>query len=78
VTDDRRAAAERAAAAMAVPLDVALDSPYALLGTPAEIATQLREDHDRFGITRWTVFADRPEVQPAEALSPVLELLGPA
>jgi probable F420-dependent oxidoreductase len=78
VTDNRRAAAERAAAAMSVPLDVALDSPYALIGAPAEIATQLREDHDRFGITRWTVFADRPEAQPAEALVPVMELLGPA
>ncbi len=75
VTSDRRPAAERAARALEVSADVALDSPYALLGTPDEIATQVREHHDRFGITRWTVFADRPDLQPAEALAPVRELL---
>jgi probable F420-dependent oxidoreductase len=75
VTGDRRAAAERAAPQLEVSPEVALDSPYVLLGTPEEIAAQLREHHDRFGITRWTVFGDRPDLPPAEALVPVLERL---
>ena len=78
LTDDRRAAAERAAPALEVSADVALDSPYVLLGTPDEIAAQLREHHARFGITRWTVFGDRPGLQPAETLVPVLEILAAA
>ena len=49
---------------------------YVLLGTAAEIAAQLREHHERFGITRWVVFGDRPGLAPAEELVPVLELLG--
>ena len=76
LTNDRRAAAERAARPLEVSAEVALDSPYVLLGTANEIATQLREHHARFGITRWTVFGDRPDLQPAETLVPVLELLG--
>lgn len=75
VTDDRRAAAERAAPELEVSAEVALDSPYVLLGTAQEIANQLHEQHARFGITRWTVFGDRPDLQPAETLVPVLELL---
>jgi probable F420-dependent oxidoreductase len=76
VTDDRLSAAKRAAPALEVPVDVVLDSPYVLLGTAAEIAKQIREHHARFGLTRWTVFADRPDLQRAEELVPVLELLG--
>lgn len=75
VTGDRRAAAERAARALEVSVDVALDSPYVLLGTADEIATQLREHHHALGITRWTVFADRRDIQSAETLVPVLDLL---
>jgi probable F420-dependent oxidoreductase len=75
VTHDRRGAAERAAPSLEVPVDVALDSPYVLLGTPDEIAAQLRDHHRRFGITRWTVFGDRPDLAPAETLVPLLELL---
>ena len=40
-----------------------------------EIAAQLQRDHRRFGLTRWTVFADRPDLQPAEVLAPVIALL---
>lgn len=75
VTDARRAAARRAGASLEVSEDVALDSPYALLGTPTEIAASLHEWRERLGITRFTVFADRPELQPADAMEPVLELL---
>jgi probable F420-dependent oxidoreductase len=72
LTSDREAAAARAAPALEVPPDVVLESPYVLIGTAEEIAAQLREHCERFGLTRWTVFADRPDLQPAEALEPVL------
>ena len=75
VTDERNAAAARAAAALELPVEVVLDSPYALLGTADEIAATLREHRERLGITRWVVFADRPDLAPAEALVPVLERL---
>jgi probable F420-dependent oxidoreductase len=75
VTDDRRAAAERAAAALELPLESVLDSPYVLLGTADEIADRLREHHERFGIARWVIFSDRPDLAPAESLVPVLERL---
>jgi probable F420-dependent oxidoreductase len=76
VTANRHAAAERAAAGVDAPLEIVLDSPYVLVGTAEEIAEQLHRDNERFGITRWTIFADRPDLQAAEALLPVLELLG--
>ncbi len=75
VTTERVVAAQHAAKALNVPPEIVLDSPYVLIGTPDEIATQLRSHHDRFGITRWTIFADRPDLQPAEALTPVIRLL---
>jgi probable F420-dependent oxidoreductase len=75
VTTDREAAARGAAKALGVSAEVALDSPYVLIGTPEEIATQLRSHHDRFGITRWTIFADRRDLHPADALIPVIQLL---
>lgn len=75
VTADRRSAAERAASAVELQLEAVLDSPYFLLGTADEIAARLRDHHERFGISRWTVFADRPDLARAEALVPVLERL---
>lgn len=75
VTGDREAAAGRAAAALELPVEIVLDSPYVLLGTADEIAAQLHEQHRRFGLTRWVIFADRPDLAPAESLVPVLELL---
>ena len=76
LTGDRRAAAQRAAPLIEAPVEDVLDSPYVLLGTAAEIAAQLREQHARLGITRWVVFGVRPDLAPAEELVPVLELLG--
>jgi alkanesulfonate monooxygenase SsuD/methylene tetrahydromethanopterin reductase-like flavin-dependent oxidoreductase (luciferase family) len=58
--------------------DIVLSSPYVLIGTPDEIAAQLREQHERYGITRWTIFADRPDLEPAESLVPVLRRLAGA
>lgn len=75
VTDDRATAAEEAARVMGVSPAIVLDSPYVLIGTPEEIATQVDRDHAELGVERWTIFADRPGHQPAEALAPVLELL---
>jgi probable F420-dependent oxidoreductase len=75
VTDDREGAAHKAAEALGVPPGVVLDSPYVLIGTASEIAAQLLEHHGRFGITRWTIFADRPDLQPGEQFAPVLREL---
>jgi probable F420-dependent oxidoreductase len=75
VTGDREAAAERAAAALELPLEIVLDSPYVLLGTADEIAARLHDHSERFGVTRSVIFADRPDLAPAESLEPVLERL---
>lgn len=75
LTEDRRGAAECAAEALGVAADVILSSPYVLIGTAAEIADQLRTQYERFGITRSTVFADHPKLQPADALVPVVRML---
>ena len=60
VTSERGGAGERAAASLGVPVDVALSSPYALVGTPDEIATQLADQHVRLGIRRWTILRTDP------------------
>jgi alkanesulfonate monooxygenase SsuD/methylene tetrahydromethanopterin reductase-like flavin-dependent oxidoreductase (luciferase family) len=75
ITDDRRAAAERASAALGVTVEDAIDSPYVLVGTADEVAEQLRAHRASLGITRWTIFGDRPDLAAADALVPVLELL---
>lgn len=78
VTPDRRAAAAEIAAALPgdVPVDDLLDSPFLLLGTPGQIAEQLRERTERYGVDTWTVFGDVPGVrQPIDTMAPVLELL---
>jgi probable F420-dependent oxidoreductase len=77
VTDDRASAAERAGPSLDVPAEIGLDSPYVLIGAAEEIAAQLHGLRERLGLTRWTVFGDRPDLQPADALVPVLELLAP-
>ncbi|MGG7569838.1 LLM class flavin-dependent oxidoreductase [Streptomyces sirii] len=71
VTDDRRAAA-REIAALDVGLDEeqALDVPTLLIGTPRQMAEQLRERRERFGFSYITV------LDPfLEAFAPVLEEL---
>ena len=78
VTRDRRARARRLAAEMSdgalEPIDasVVLDSPFALLGTPAQLIEQLRHLRARTGIASFTVRADG-----TEAFDPVVaELAG--
>jgi probable F420-dependent oxidoreductase len=77
VTDDRRAAAEglrRLIPAMSV--DEILDSPFLLIGAYDEMAQALRERRDRFGVSYWVVFAERPgSDQTLDTLAPVIERL---
>ncbi|MEU9124515.1 LLM class F420-dependent oxidoreductase [Streptomyces sp. NPDC048506] len=70
-TDDRRAAA-RECAALGVGLDEeqALDAPTLLLGTPQQMAEQLRERRERYGFSYITVLDPY-----LEAFAPVLEEL---
>ncbi|MGP8296987.1 LLM class F420-dependent oxidoreductase [Streptomyces inhibens] len=71
VTDDRRAVA-REIAALAIGLDEeqALDAPTLLIGTPTQMAEQLRERRERFGFSYITV------LDPfLDAFAPVLEEL---
>ena len=75
VTNDRPGAAKRAAKRMELSAEIVLDSPYVLIGTAEQIAAQLRSHHQTFGITRWTIFADHPDLQPAETLAPVISAL---
>lgn len=78
VTSDRRSAAEALAAELPGELgpDELLDSPFLLLGTPTQIADQLRERTERYGVETWTVFADVQRLdQPLSTMAPVLELL---
>lgn len=58
VTDDRCSAAERATpCARGFGRRQPSTRPTSCSGRADEIATQLREHHERFGITRWTVSA---------------------
>jgi probable F420-dependent oxidoreductase len=75
VTSDRLGAAERAAKHLNLPPAIVLDSPYVLIGTAEEIAAQFHSHNETFGITRWTIFANHPHLQPGEALAPVITAL---
>lgn len=89
-TADRRAGARRVIAEMGEALargtggvegrdleDVVLASPYVLIGTPDQMADQLREQAEVLGITQASVFAARADSDPGiDTLEPVLELLG--
>ena len=56
VTDDRRAAAERLAAAIdGLTVEDALVTPFLALGTHDEIAEHLLACRERWGITNYTV-----------------------
>ncbi|WP_043268412.1 LLM class F420-dependent oxidoreductase [Streptomyces sp. CT34] len=71
VTDDRRAAArEVAARGIGVDEEQALEVPTLLIGTPAQLAEQLRERRERYGFSYITV------LDPfLEAFAPVIEEL---
>lgn len=72
VTDDREAAGrELQRRSSALTLEQVLESPFLLIGTHAQIAEQLRERRERFGVSYIAVF--EPEM---EALGPVVQELG--
>ncbi|HEX3751731.1 MAG TPA: TIGR03621 family F420-dependent LLM class oxidoreductase [Streptosporangiaceae bacterium] len=75
VTPDRRAAAEKIAAEddLNLTTDEVLETPFLLIGTVPEIAAQLEERRDRFGVTYLTVHDPY-----MAALAPVIERLGAA
>lgn len=77
ITNDRRSAAERVAGRMpALTVADILDSPFLLLGTSDQIAEQLQAGRERFGVTTWITFAERPgSDQKIETLGPVIDLL---
>ena len=78
LTDDRRGATERYLGLLAkvlppdaLPtLDDALASPHLLIGTEDEIIAQLRTQHTRWELTRYTVRAD-----VADTIGAVIERL---
>lgn len=75
VTANREEGLARAAQELETTAEVVADSPYVLVGTVEQIAEQMHAQQARFGISRWTVFGDRPEQAPAAAFASVLPLL---
>jgi probable F420-dependent oxidoreductase len=77
VTNDRRSAAAALAERFGqLSADEVLDSPYLFIGTATQIAEQVRAARDRWGITTWVSFAERPRSQQTlESLVPVIEAL---
>lgn len=71
VSPSREAAAKKIADDNDLDPDVVLSSPYYLLGTSEEIADQLVERRDRFGISYWTVFESRG----GRELAPIIDHL---
>ena len=72
VTNDRRGTAESIGETMGFPPDDILDTPFALIGTPAQIADDLRERRERWGFSYVIVGPEE-----ADAFAPVVaELSG--
>lgn len=69
-TDDRRGTAEALAPAMGLTADEALDSPLALVGTPAQMAEALVERRERFGFSYVTI-----GVEDVDRFAPVVAQL---
>jgi probable F420-dependent oxidoreductase len=59
ITDDRQGMAEAMAAGFGLTADQALESPLALVGTPAQIADDLRQRRERFGFSYIVVGQDQ-------------------
>jgi probable F420-dependent oxidoreductase len=84
ISDDREAAAAALAAQWAdegpaISVDDVLDCPFLLLGSPSQIAAQMRRHMQRWGIGTWTTFSGREDDPPLEALAEVIaELRVPA
>ena len=78
ITPDRSRGLERAAEALELPLEWLADSPYVLVGTVEQIVAQMTEHAERFGVSRWTVFVDKPDAPPLAALAPLVERVAAA
>ena len=70
VTPDRQAAAEQVAQQFQVPVDLALATPYLLLGTEEQIVAQLQANRARFGVSYVAIFEDS-----MDAFAPVVARL---
>ena len=68
VTNDRRAAAGPVAERFGIGEDVALDSPYFLLGSEEQIAEQLQQNRERFGISYLIIPA-----RAVDAMTPIVK-----
>ena len=72
VTDDRKGVSEALAAGLGMTPEEGLASPLAMVGTPAQIAEDLRERRERWGFN-YVVVA----VEELDAFAPVVaELAG--
>ena len=71
ITGDRRAAAQQVQPLLpTLTADDLLSSPYALIGTADQIASQLRERRDRLGVSYITVFE-----KDLDTMASIIELL---
>lgn len=78
ITERRRVAAEKVADRLggALTVEEVLESPFLLIGTPDQMAEDLRARQERFGIGYWTVFAQiEGSDQQLATLAPVIERL---
>jgi probable F420-dependent oxidoreductase len=76
ITADRQAALSRLSVEYGLSVDDLASSPYVAVGSADEVAAQLSELHRSHGVTRFTIFSDKPEAPPLETLVPVLALFG--
>lgn len=70
VTDDRNATAEALAPAFGITTEQALSTPFALVGTPDQIAADLEARRERWGISYVTVGSEA-----MDEMAPVVERL---
>ena len=77
VTDDRRAAAPPSpSASSSSRWSRSSTRPTCFLGTVPQIVEQVRAARERWGITTWISFAERPRSdQTLDTLAPVIEAL---
>jgi probable F420-dependent oxidoreductase len=66
LTTDRKGRADALAGVYGVSPEVILDTPYALIGSAAEIEAQLRESRARYGISYYVIFE-----RDMEAFAPI-------
>lgn len=77
VTDDPHQAAERLAATLGgASATELLDSPFVLIGTHEQMAEQLTQRQQRFGVSYWTVFDELPgRASAMPAIAEIIKLL---